>query len=87
MSALEMATIVGCTTNLVHVVKSHEKAWREGRPTRRITGPQPTRTNATAAGTSGSLDDVLAAVRELERERDRLRQTVEQVRALVEMQR
>jgi hypothetical protein len=85
MSALEMATIVGCTTNLVHVVQSHEKARRDGRPPRRPAGRVHARTEgASQASTSASLDAVLAAVRDLERERDELRQIVEQIRELLD---
>jgi hypothetical protein len=84
MSALEMATIVGCTTNLVHVVKSHEKARRHGRsPRRSAARVLASAEGASQASTSASLDAVLAAVRDLERERDELRAVIEQVRIIL----
>ena len=77
----EIAEKVGCSRNLVYVVKAKQGGGKKTRA-RRATAPK----FKSASRTSGSDDLVekfLASVKELERERDELRGVLDKIRRLL----
>jgi transposase-like protein len=78
----DIAEQVGCSRNLVYVVRSHQGGARRGRKASRETAPA-----AKSAGRSNGSNDVLeqflASVKELERERDELREVLDSIRQMV----
>ena len=81
--AAEIAEQVGCSRNLVYVVKAKQGGGKKTR-VRRATTPNPR--SKSASRTSGSddlVEKLLASVKELERERDELRGVLDQIRQLV----
>lgn len=79
MGTAAIAKKVGCSTNLVYVVKSHAGSKDKRRRSRERTPrgrPVPT---AAAAG----IDGVLAAVQNAERERTKLRTALQQIRSVL----
>ncbi len=73
MKAADIAKQVGCSRNLVYVIKS--TSGRAAKPGRR-------RKPAAGANVNG-LDGILAAVRDGERERKELRAVLERIRSAV----
>lgn len=81
MAPADIARQVGCSRNLVYVVKAKLGGGKKPRA-RRATAPK----SKSAGRTSGSDDLVekfLASVNELERERDELRGVVDKIRRLL----
>jgi hypothetical protein len=72
MNGPEIAKQVGCAVNLVYAVKARQPA--NGRST-------PGRRPRLQPRGNGSLDSLMTEVREMVRERDALRRTLEQVTA------
>ena len=79
MAAGAIAKQVGCSRNLVYVVKSNAKAGRETATKRRGPG-RPGKTPSVAAA---GLDGILAAVKNSEREREALRAALFRIRDTV----
>lgn len=76
MSAEAIAKQVGCSRNLVYVVKSNAKG-SSSKPVGRRGPGRPRRPNAAAAS---GLEGIVAAVKDGERERTRLRHALLQIR-------
>ena len=82
MSAGDIAQTVGCSRNLVYIVKGRigrtaAKPMGRARPDRSPTATPPSGTGADA------LERILAAVKDTEHERDALRAALQQIRAVV----
>lgn len=75
MSVAEIAKKVGCTPNLVYVIKAQAKAGKRG------PGRPPKARNA-APGLDG-LASILDAVKNGERERKQLREAMEKIHAVL----
>ena len=71
MNATDIAKKVGCSTNLVYVVKSHMGNRGPGRPRK------------TAAPSMDGLQSIVAAVKNTERERTQLRGALEKIQAVL----
>lgn len=84
MSAADIAKQVDCSVNLVYVVKSVGKGGRARAPREAATPESERGRMRPSFGANGMLDSIIAALREGERERDRYRRALEQVRAIVE---
>lgn len=82
MAPADIAKQVGCSRNLVYVVKSKQGGTRKKGKARRKTTP-----TSKPAGRSNRNDDLvkqfLVSVKDLERERDELRGVVDKIRQLV----
>ena len=78
MSAADIAKKVGCTVGLVYNIKSKSGGGAKRGPGR------PRKTTSTAAATAASdLDGILAAVKNGERERVRMRAALERIQAMI----
>jgi transposase len=83
MDTAAIAKKVGCSTNLVYVVKSGMGGTKgkRGRPTKR--GPGRPR-KATADASLNGLEGILAAVQNSSRERAQLRAALEKIQSVIE---
>lgn len=77
-SASDIAKEVGCSTNLVYVVKSNRKAGATKPTQRRGPGRQPK-----AAVGAGGLDGILAAVKNSERDREAMRAALQRIQSVI----
>ena len=92
LSTAEIAKQVGCSVNLVYAVKAASKrgpgrppmSAGPGRPPMIKRGPGRPPKSASASAIGGSIDAVISALREGDRERDRFRRAVEQIRAILD---
>ena len=76
MSAADIAKKVGCTPNLVYVIKAHAKAGKRG----------PGRPRKVATSSSPKIDGlagILDAVQNSERQRVQLREALEKIQAVL----
>jgi len=80
MSVAEIAKKVGCTPNLVYVVKAKAKAGGGGKKR----GPGRPRKTLSAAAGLASLDGILDVVKNSERERTQLRMALERIQAVID---
>ncbi len=81
MSVAEIAAKVGCTTNLVYIVKG-----KRGKPkTRRGPGrPRKARAVAKARPATTGFEGLVDSVRAIERERDQLKKALQTISAAVD---
>ncbi|MCA8968393.1 MAG: helix-turn-helix domain-containing protein [Planctomycetes bacterium] len=80
MSDADIAKKVGCSRNLVYIVKS--KAGKTGGKRRGPGRPKGSTSKASrnVNVSAGSLDDLLSGVRSIQAERDQLRKALENIR-------
>ena len=82
MSAAQIAKKVGCSVNLVYVIKSKSglgvRRRKAGGGRKRKASPR----RSTKA--SGDLGDLVASVREIQAERDRLQKAVQEIAAVLD---
>ena len=90
MKDSDIAKKVGCSRNLVYVVKSKSKgpkkpgaAKKAGKPTRGRPRGRP-RGKSVAASAGTGLEGLVAGVRSLEAERDELKKTLTRIRDLLD---
>ena len=86
MTTAEIAKKVGCSVNLVYAVKAGSKRG-PGRPAG--SGKSPTAKRGPgrppkSAALAGSIDSVIQALRDGDRDRDRLRRALDQIRAILD---
>lgn len=81
LAPAEIAEKVGCSRNLVYLVKSKQGGAAKGK-SRRRTAPKSQPAARSTSG-NGSVDQFLVTVKELERERDELREVVNSIRQIV----
>jgi hypothetical protein len=81
LSAAEIARKVGCSVNLVYAVKAGVKR-AGGRPMGRRGPGRPPKSMAAAGG--GSIDAVITALRDADRDRDRTRRAIDQIRSIID---
>ncbi len=88
MTTAEIAKKVGCSVNLVYAVKAGSKRG-PGRPAGSGSGKSPTAKRGPgrppkSAALAGSIDSVIQALRDGDRDRDRLRRALDQIRAILD---
>jgi len=77
LSAPQIAERIGCSTNLVYVVKSNAKS--ANKHSKRGQGGNPARASSTT-----NLDEAIAGLQAIANERDHLARTLERVKELLD---